>query len=113
VSYDIAKDSEKVAVLTFVKPAYRLGETVLGVVELNDASAGAKVLKVGHGARATRTRKAECTLPTVFRLIGKYRNSTCFLTLQIATLSTAPSRRTSFVLGPRHLTNHVLARHPT
>lgn len=46
VSYDIAKDGEKVAVLTFIKPAYRLGESVLGVVEFNDPKSRSKVVKV-------------------------------------------------------------------
>ena len=46
VSYDVSKDGEKVAVLTFVKSAYRLGETVLGVVELNEGQCRSKVLKV-------------------------------------------------------------------
>lgn len=44
MSYDIEKDGVKVAVLTFVKSAYRLGETILGVVDINFA--GTKVLKV-------------------------------------------------------------------
>lgn len=35
VSYDIEKDGVKVAVLSFVKSAYRLGETILGVVDIN------------------------------------------------------------------------------
>lgn len=45
-SYDVTKDGVKVAVLTFTKSAYRLGETVLGVVELNDRSSRARVLKL-------------------------------------------------------------------
>ena len=40
------KDGVKVAVLTFTKSAYRLGETVLGVVELNERGSRARVLKV-------------------------------------------------------------------
>lgn len=40
------KDGVKVAVLTFTKSAYRLGETVLGVVELNERNSRARVLKV-------------------------------------------------------------------
>ncbi|TDL22371.1 Rgp1-domain-containing protein [Rickenella mellea] len=46
VSYDVNKDGVRVAVLTFVKSAYRLGETVLGVVELNSRSSRARVLKL-------------------------------------------------------------------
>ncbi|KDQ52969.1 hypothetical protein JAAARDRAFT_197762 [Jaapia argillacea MUCL 33604] len=46
VSYDVNKDGVKVAVLTFTKSAYRLGETVLGVVELNERGSRARVLKL-------------------------------------------------------------------
>jgi len=45
VSYDIEKDGAKVAVLTFVKSAYRLGETILGVVDINFPGGRTKVLK--------------------------------------------------------------------
>jgi hypothetical protein len=44
-SYDIAKDGEMIAVLTLIKTSYRLGESVLGVVDLNGAS-HRRVLKV-------------------------------------------------------------------
>ncbi|KAI5992450.1 Rgp1-domain-containing protein [Pisolithus albus] len=46
VSYDVNKDGVKVAVLTFPKSAYRLGETVLGVVELNEVRGRARVLSL-------------------------------------------------------------------
>lgn len=46
MSYDVNKDGVKVAVLTFTKSAYRLGETVLGVVELNERGSRARVLSV-------------------------------------------------------------------
>ena len=46
VSYDVHKDGVKVAVLTFTKSAYRLGESVLGVVDLNARNARARVLQV-------------------------------------------------------------------
>jgi RAB6A-GEF complex partner protein 2 len=45
ISYDVNKDGIKVAVLTFMKSAWRLGETVLGVVELNDRGGRARILK--------------------------------------------------------------------
>ncbi|KAF8060802.1 Rgp1-domain-containing protein [Lyophyllum atratum] len=45
-SYDVNKDGVKVAVLTFTKAAYRLGETVLGVVELNQRTSRARVLQL-------------------------------------------------------------------
>lgn len=34
------------AVLTFTKSAYRLGETILGVVELNERKGRSRVLQV-------------------------------------------------------------------
>ncbi|KAF8525087.1 Rgp1-domain-containing protein [Hysterangium stoloniferum] len=46
MSYDVNKDGEKVAELTFVKSAYRLGETVLGVVEINEEQCRSKVFKM-------------------------------------------------------------------
>jgi RAB6A-GEF complex partner protein 2 len=47
VSYDVNKDGVKVAVLTFTKSAHRLGETILGIVELNEQTRRASVLLVG------------------------------------------------------------------
>ncbi|KAG2086672.1 Rgp1-domain-containing protein [Suillus cothurnatus] len=46
VSYDVTKDDVKVAVLTFTKSAYRLGETVLGVVEINERGGRGKVISL-------------------------------------------------------------------
>ena len=46
VSYDVNKDGVRVAVLTLTKSAYRLGETVLGVIEVNDRTGLGRVLKV-------------------------------------------------------------------
>lgn len=46
VSYDISKDGVKIATVTFVKTAFRLGESVMGVVEMNSQSSRARVLKV-------------------------------------------------------------------
>ncbi|KAG6876531.1 hypothetical protein C0993_002420 [Termitomyces sp. T159_Od127] len=45
-SYDVNKDGVKVAVLTFAKGAYRLGETVVGVVEINERQSRARVVQV-------------------------------------------------------------------
>lgn len=50
VSYDVTKDGVKVAVLTFSKTAYRLGETVIGVVEVNERTSRSRVLKVSNFA---------------------------------------------------------------
>lgn len=41
----MTKDGRKVAVLTFVKSAYRLGESILGVLEFNQPGSGARVLE--------------------------------------------------------------------
>ncbi|KAG6817284.1 hypothetical protein H0H87_010626 [Tephrocybe sp. NHM501043] len=90
-SYDVNKDGVKVAVLTFTKAAYRLGETVLGVVELNQRTSRARVLQLsaileaheslpstispGTGSRYLRRMHAEhhvsfssATLRTTFSL---------------------------------------------
>lgn len=45
-SYDVNKDGVKVAVLTFTKSAYRLGETIVGVVELNERTSRSRVLQL-------------------------------------------------------------------
>ena len=50
MSYDVNKDGVKVAVLTFPKSAHRLGETVTGVVEINERTSRARVLKVNPHA---------------------------------------------------------------
>ena len=44
-SFDVNKDGVKVAVLTFTKSAYRLGETIVGAVEINDRCGRSRVLK--------------------------------------------------------------------
>ncbi|KAF8170190.1 Rgp1-domain-containing protein [Mycena galopus ATCC 62051] len=46
VSYDITKDGVTVAVLTFPKSAFRLGETVNGVVEVNWRQGRGRVLQL-------------------------------------------------------------------
>ncbi|KIK65894.1 hypothetical protein GYMLUDRAFT_70155 [Collybiopsis luxurians FD-317 M1] len=46
VSYDVNKDGVKVAVLTFIKSAFRLGETIHGVVELNERIGRARVVQL-------------------------------------------------------------------
>ncbi|KAJ7596555.1 Rgp1-domain-containing protein [Mycena floridula] len=45
-SYDVNKDGVKVAVLTFPKSAYRLGETIVGVVELNRRTSRSRVMQL-------------------------------------------------------------------
>ncbi|KAF8642873.1 hypothetical protein AX16_009379 [Volvariella volvacea WC 439] len=44
-SYDVNKDGVRVAILTFTKSAYRLGETVMGVIELNERISRARVIQ--------------------------------------------------------------------
>ncbi|KAJ7062366.1 Rgp1-domain-containing protein [Mycena amicta] len=58
VSYDITKDGVTVAVLTFPKSAFRLGETVNGVVEVNWREGRGRVLQL------TALLEAHESLPT-------------------------------------------------
>ena len=46
VSYDINKDGFRIATLTLVKSAYRLGDTVTAMITLNNGKA--RVLRVGR-----------------------------------------------------------------
>jgi len=46
LSFDVNKDGVKVAVLTFTKSAYRLGETVLCVVDVNERLGRSRALKL-------------------------------------------------------------------
>ena len=46
MSFDVNKDGVKVAVLTFTKSAYRLGESVICVVDVNERLSRSRVLKV-------------------------------------------------------------------
>ncbi|KZS90366.1 Rgp1-domain-containing protein [Sistotremastrum niveocremeum HHB9708] len=56
VSYDVMKDEIPVATLTFAKGAYRLGETLLGVLEVNEPTVmGGKVLKFSAMLEAHET----------------------------------------------------------
>ncbi|KAG9125759.1 hypothetical protein FRC07_006318 [Ceratobasidium sp. 392] len=55
VSFDIAKDGHTVAVVTFVKASYRLGETLLGAIEFNDTSLEGRVLKYSAILEATES----------------------------------------------------------
>ncbi|KAH7923767.1 Rgp1-domain-containing protein [Leucogyrophana mollusca] len=68
VSYDVNKDGVKVAVLTFTKSAYRLGETVLGVVELNDRSSRSRVLSL------SAMLEAQESLPSLLSSAGNVRH---------------------------------------
>lgn len=58
VSYDVTKDDVKVAVLTFTKSAYRLGETVLGIVEINERGGRGKVISLSATLETNETLPA-------------------------------------------------------
>ncbi|KAI9566972.1 Rgp1-domain-containing protein [Boletus coccyginus] len=68
VSYDVNKDGLKVAVLTFTKSAYRLGETVLGVVELNERQGRSRVLSL------SAMLESQETLPSQIASAGNFRH---------------------------------------
>ncbi|KAH7884076.1 Rgp1-domain-containing protein [Phlebopus sp. FC_14] len=68
VSYDVNKDGVKVAVLTFTKSAYRLGETVLGVVEFNGRQSRSRVLSL------SAILEAQETLPSHIASAGNVRH---------------------------------------
>ncbi|QRV76963.1 Rgp1 domain protein [Ceratobasidium sp. AG-Ba] len=55
MSFDIAKDGQTVAVVTFVKGAYRLGETVLAAIEFNDLALEGRVLKYSATLESTES----------------------------------------------------------
>ncbi|KAG1746945.1 Rgp1-domain-containing protein [Suillus lakei] len=64
VSYDVTKDGIKVAVLTFTKSAYRLGETVLGVVEINERGGRGKVISLSATLETNESLPASLGTPT-------------------------------------------------
>ena len=66
-SYDVNKDGVKVAVLTFTKSAYRLGETITGVVELNERTSRARVLKVSAILESHETLPSTISPPSSAR----------------------------------------------
>ncbi|KAF8551929.1 Rgp1-domain-containing protein [Imleria badia] len=68
VSYDVNKDGVRVAVLTFTKSAYRLGETVLGVVELNERQGRSRVLSL------SAMLESQETLPSQIASAGHLRH---------------------------------------
>lgn len=75
VSYDVNKDGLKVAVLTFTKSAYRLGETVLGVVELNERQGRSRVLSVGLPPIGLRWQLWLIAFPSYLRCSNPRRHS--------------------------------------
>lgn len=80
VSYDVNKQDVHIATLTFTKSAYRLGETVLGVVQFNSA---ARVLKL------SATLESHESLPssTPFRKVHADHHSSAVLSTRRTTFS--------------------------
>lgn len=70
-SYDVNKDGVKVAVLTFTKAAYRLGETVLGVVELNERISTARVLQLSAILEAHESLPSSISGPSTSRQLRR------------------------------------------
>ncbi|KAJ7154813.1 Rgp1-domain-containing protein [Mycena filopes] len=73
VSYDITKDGVTVAVLTFPKSAFRLGETVSGVVEVNWRQGRGRVLQL------TALLEAHESLPSVLAVPPSTPTTTRYL----------------------------------
>ncbi|EIM92050.1 Rgp1-domain-containing protein [Stereum hirsutum FP-91666 SS1] len=71
VSYDVHKDGVKVAVLTFTKQAWRLGETVVGVVEVNERSGRGRVLKLSAMLEAHESLPADLSAPSDARYLKR------------------------------------------
>ncbi|KAF9490303.1 Rgp1-domain-containing protein [Pleurotus eryngii] len=67
VCYDVGKDGVKVAILTFPKSSYRLGETVFGVVELNDRTGRSRVLKLSAILEARESLPPSISPPSTSR----------------------------------------------
>jgi len=116
-SYDVNKDGVKVALLTFTKSAYRLGETVLGVVELNDRTGRSRVLKL------SATLETQESLPTSLapssssrhlrRVHAEHHSSFVAATLRTTFALDIPSDATpAFKLCLGDQTNNVAAAKP-
>ncbi|KAI0719097.1 Rgp1-domain-containing protein [Cerioporus squamosus] len=86
-SYDVNKDGVKVAVLTFPKSAYRLGETILGVVELNDRPHRARVLKLSAMLEAHESLPSNIASPTMSRHMRRVHaeHHSCFMPATLRT----------------------------
>ncbi|KAI0367489.1 Rgp1-domain-containing protein [Pilatotrama ljubarskyi] len=86
-SYDVTKDGIKVAVLTFPKSAYRLGETILGVVETNDRASPARVLKLSAMLEAHESLPSNIASPTSSRHLRRVHaeHHSCFMPATLRT----------------------------
>ncbi|UZJ54428.1 hypothetical protein CBS101457_003748 [Exobasidium rhododendri] len=63
VSYDISKDGQVAAILTLIKSKYRLGDTVNGVVTINNSRSIARVVRIA--ATLETYEEIEATLSTL------------------------------------------------
>ncbi|KAJ2915635.1 hypothetical protein MD484_g4759, partial [Candolleomyces efflorescens] len=70
-SYDVNKDGVKVAVLTFPKSSYRLGETISGVVELNERRGRARVVQLSAFLEAHESMPNSLLPPTANRFLKR------------------------------------------
>ncbi|KAI0825254.1 Rgp1-domain-containing protein [Trametes gibbosa] len=86
-SYDVTKDGIKVAVLTFPKSAYRLGETILGVVETNDRASRARVLKLSAMLEAHESLPSNIASPSLARHLRRVHaeHHSCFMPATLRT----------------------------
>ena len=83
VSYDIAKDGQIAAVLTLVKSKFRLGDTVSGVVTINQKTAYARIVRLAvHLESHEEIQSDVATLPSsrtvkmTKRIVASHHDST-------------------------------------
>ena len=107
------KDGVKVAVLTFTKSAYRLGETVLGVVELNERTSKSRVLQVSFVLFIYELY--EVVLRHFSPAVGDARSTRNPPLIDITTIEfTSPptgTRRTPFIVRAIHPSHHIYTGH--
>ncbi|KAH9850644.1 Rgp1-domain-containing protein [Lenzites betulinus] len=86
-SYDVTKDGIRVAVLTFPKSAYRLGETILGVVETNERASRARVLKLSAMLEAHESLPSNIASPALARHLRRVHaeHHSCFMPATLRT----------------------------
>lgn len=100
------------AVLTFTKSAYRLGETVTGVVELNERTSRARVLKVRLPYRLCFNKIIDQSYPKAFCDPGISRNIALDNISNFECPTPPPyTRRVSFFIHAQYPPDHVLVGH--
>ncbi|TEB35252.1 hypothetical protein FA13DRAFT_1788822 [Coprinellus micaceus] len=70
-SYDVTKDGVKVAILTFPKSSYRLGETISGVVEINERKGRARVVQLAAFLEAHESLPSSLFPPSANRYLKR------------------------------------------